>query len=96
MNLRRFIRVSPVMAAQWFISAGMIRRLARCAAYRLMGVAAEDVTEKNRIRYELTAKEGVVITKLRNRSHLAKIGAQPGDVIRKMDEMPIQGKTDFQ
>jgi S1-C subfamily serine protease len=42
------------------------------------------------------AKEGVVITAIRRRSHLSKIGAEPGDVIRKMDEMPITETKDFE
>ncbi len=70
--------------------------LAMELAVRLMGVAAEDVSTRNRMKYNLAAKEGVVITKLRNGSHLSKIGVQPGDVIRKMDEIPIKETKDFE
>jgi len=69
--------------------------LAMELAYQLMGIAVEGVSAKNRIKYNLAAKEGVMITKIRKRSHLSKIGAQPGDVIRKMDEAPITGTKDF-
>ena len=70
--------------------------LAMELAFRLMGVAAEDVSTRNRMKYNLAAKEGVVITKIRKRSHLSKIGAQPGDVIRKMDEITIKETEDFE
>ncbi len=70
--------------------------LAMELAYRLMGVAVEDATVRNRAKYNLATKEGVVITKIRNRSHLAEIGVKPGDVIRKMDEIPIKGTKDFE
>jgi Do/DeqQ family serine protease len=65
-------------------------------AFRLMGVATEDVSARSRMKFNLSAEEGVVITKLRNGSHLSNIGVQPGDVIRKMDDIPIRETKDFE
>jgi len=37
----------------------------------------------------------VVISEMDSRSYLAGIGAQPGDVIRQIDDMTIENKDDF-
>ena len=69
--------------------------LAEDLAFRLIGIRVEDLTPKNRKRYQTTAREGVVISELDRRSYLAGIGAKPGDVIRQIDEMTIENKDDF-
>jgi serine protease Do len=69
--------------------------LAEDLAFRLIGIRVEDLTTKNRKRYQTSAPEGVVITELDNRSYLAGIGARPGDVIRQMDDTAIDNKDDF-
>jgi serine protease Do len=70
-------------------------QLAEDLAFRLIGIRVEDLTTKNRKRYQTSAPEGVVITELDNRSYLAGIGARPGDVIRQMDDTAIDNKDYF-
>ncbi len=62
---------------------------------RLLGVRVEDVTVSNRNRYGLYADEGVVIVKVAENSHLAEIGAMPGDVILKLDENIVTNVEDY-
>ncbi|MEJ2730990.1 MAG: PDZ domain-containing protein [Deltaproteobacteria bacterium] len=69
--------------------------LAEDLAFRLIGIRVEDLTPKNRKRYQTSAIEGVVISELDRRSYLAGIGAKPGDVIRQIDDMTIENKDDF-
>ena len=64
-------------------------------AFRLMGIRVEDLTERNRQEYRTAAREGVVISEINSRSQLARIGAQPGDVIRQIDDMAIKNKDNF-
>jgi Do/DeqQ family serine protease len=69
--------------------------LAEDLAFRLIGIRVEDLTPKNRKRYQTSAREGVVISELDRRSYLAGIGAKPGDVIRQIDDTAIVNKDDF-
>ena len=69
--------------------------LAEDLAFRLIGIRVEDLTPKNRKRYQTTAREGVVISELDRHSYLAGIGAKPGDVIRQIDDTAIVNKDDF-
>jgi len=69
--------------------------LAADLAFRLLGVAVEDLTYGNRRRFNTSAKEGVVITELDERFYLARIGVRPGDIIRQMDEIEIKDVPDF-
>ena len=69
--------------------------LAEDLALRLLGVEVEDLTPQNRLAFGIRAGEGVVIAKLRKKSYLARIGAEPGDVIRRIDDYAIENKEDF-
>ena len=69
--------------------------LAEDLALKLLGISVEDLTPKNRHAFGISAGEGVVIAKLRKKSYLAHIGAEPGDVIRQIDDYAIQNKEDF-
>jgi serine protease Do len=69
--------------------------LAEDLAFRLIGIRVEDLTPENRKRYQTSARQGVVISELDRRSYLAGIGAQPGDVIRQIDDMTIANKDEF-
>jgi len=69
--------------------------LAEELAFKLLGVGVEDLTPKNRQAYDVSAREGVIIAKIKKRSYLARIGAGPGDVIRQIDDYAIQNKEDF-
>jgi len=69
--------------------------LAEDLAFRLLGIRVEDLTKKKRKAYRIYAREGVVISKIKRNSYLDQIGAQPGDVIRQIDDYTIQTYEDF-
>ncbi len=69
--------------------------LAEDLAFRLLGIKVEDLTKKKRKAYRIYARDGVVISKLKKNSYLGRIGAQPGDVIRQIDDFTIQTSADF-
>ena len=69
--------------------------LAEDLALRLLGVKVEDLTKRKRKTYRIHAREGVVISKIKKNSYLGRIGAQPGDVIRQIDDYTIQTSEDF-
>jgi S1-C subfamily serine protease len=69
--------------------------MAEDLAYRLMGIKVEDITRKKRKAYRIYAREGVVISKIKKNSYLDQIGAEPGDVIRQLDDFTIQTSKDF-
>jgi len=62
---------------------------------RLLGVRVVELTSRNRSRFGVIATKGALITELARSSYLAKIGVEPGDVIRQIDEFPINGIEDF-
>jgi len=64
-------------------------------AFRLMGVRVEQITPATRSQYQVQARDGVVVTAVRNGSDLARIGAKPGDVIRRVDEQMVKTLADF-
>ena len=64
-------------------------------AFRTMGVRVADITAKNRNYYRILSREGVVISEIARGSHLDRIGARPGDVIRQIDDITISNKEDF-
>ena len=69
--------------------------LAEDLAFRLIGIRVEDLTPESRKRYQISARQGVVISELDSRSYLAGIGVRPGDVIRQIDDTAIENKDDF-
>lgn len=69
--------------------------LAPDLAYRLLGVKVENLSIKNRLFYKTKEKKGVVISDLYHKSYLARIGVKPGDIIRQIDDLTINNKTDF-
>ena len=64
-------------------------------AFRTMGIRVENINRQNRNYYRLLTREGVVISEIANGSHLDRIGARPGDVIRQIDDITISNKEDF-
>ncbi len=62
--------------------------LAPALAMRLLGLRVEDPPRRYR-------SGGVVISDLLRTSYLAGIGARPGDMIRRMDDMVITDKESF-
>jgi S1-C subfamily serine protease len=69
--------------------------LADDLAYRILGIRVEDLSGKNRKRYRIIAREGVMISEIKENSDLAGIGARPGDVIRQIDDSTIETSEDF-
>jgi Do/DeqQ family serine protease len=69
--------------------------LADDLAYRILGIRVEDLAGKNRKRYRIIAREGVMISEIKKDSDLAGIGARPGDVIRQIDDYTIENSEDF-
>lgn len=65
-------------------------------AYKLLGVKVADLSLITRYKYKTTAKEGVIISELDRQSYLARIGVQPGDIIRQIDDVTIKNNNDFE
>ncbi len=63
-------------------------KLAEGLAYKLLGTRVENLNRSS-------AHKGVVIVELNRYSYLARIGARPGDIIRKIDEITIRNMNDF-
>ena len=64
-------------------------------ASRILGIRVQDLTRKNRQRYRINAREGVMISEIKKNSYLAGIGARPGDVIRQIDDYSVENSDDF-
>jgi len=64
-------------------------------ADKLLGLLVEDLSPENRRRYQISAREGVVISRIAPQSDLAGIGVDVGDVIRQMDDQAISSVDDF-
>ncbi len=63
--------------------------------WRRLGVEINPIDNSLRRQYRVMAKQGVVITKLRNGSFLAHVGVTPGDVILQMDDNVITSEKEF-
>ncbi|MGA8179602.1 MAG: Do family serine endopeptidase, partial [Desulfobacterales bacterium] len=64
-------------------------------AYDILGIKVKDLSKNNRYSYKIYAKEGVLISALNPHSYLARIGAEPGDVIRQIDEFTVKNTKEF-
>jgi len=64
-------------------------------AERLLGVGVANLDRKTRRKYRVVADSGVLITDLRTGTYLDRIGAGPGDVIRRIDDYNINNVEDF-
>jgi Do/DeqQ family serine protease len=69
--------------------------LAEELAFKLLGIKVDEITTGARRKYRIATREGVVILKIEKNSYLAYIGAEPGDVIRQIDDYTIQNTEDF-
>ncbi len=63
---------------------------------QLLGVSVENITPGRRTPFRTNAKEGVIIVELQPQSYLSRIGARPGDIIRRIDDIPIKDLRDFE
>jgi serine protease Do len=64
-------------------------------AWSLLGVRVQDLSPKNRKEFKIASREGVMISEVRAGTHLARIGARPGDVIRQVDDTGVSNGEDF-
>ena len=71
------------------------KALAMDLAYGLLGVSVEDLNDQTRKKYRTDEKEGVIISAVRKRSQLNRIGVQPGDIIRKIDDIATKNIESF-
>jgi serine protease Do len=62
----------------------------------LLGIRVEDLTPEDRRRYGGETVSGVLISDIRPDSHLYRIGARNGDLIRRLNELPIRNREDFE
>jgi S1-C subfamily serine protease len=64
-------------------------------AWSLLGVRVQDLTLKNRKDFRIVAKEGVMISEVRAGTHLSRVGARAGDVIRQIDDVGVSNTEEF-
>ena len=64
-------------------------------AWSLLGVRVQELTAKSRREHRIAAREGVMVAEVKGGSHLARIGARPGDVIRQIDDAGITTHEEF-
>jgi serine protease Do len=64
-------------------------------AWRRLGVRVADVDPVLRRRFRLSVNKGTVITDVRAESHLARVGAAPGDILVQIDDLKTATETDF-
>jgi len=69
--------------------------LAEDLAYKSFGVRVQEISETTRQEFEITAESGVVLTEVRSSCYLDRIGARPGDVVRRINEVNINSLDDF-
>ncbi|MEJ2657454.1 MAG: PDZ domain-containing protein, partial [Desulfobacterales bacterium] len=70
-------------------------KLALDLAYDILGIKVKNLSKKNLYTYKIYTREGVMISELNPHSYLARIGAEPGEVIRQIDEFTIKNTKDF-
>ncbi len=70
-------------------------KLAGELAYKLLGVRVADISATARLKFSIAAKDGVMVTEIRPGAYLDRIGARPGDVIRRINEVPVKTLNDF-
>jgi serine protease Do len=64
-------------------------------AHTLLGIQVEPLSSKNRKAYRISTQKGVLVSGVMPQAYLAKIGVEPGDVIRQMDDFNIETLDDF-
>ncbi|MFH0730830.1 MAG: trypsin-like peptidase domain-containing protein [Pseudomonadota bacterium] len=64
-------------------------------AYTLLGIRVENRKTGGAFSRGGNASEGVIISELLSSSYLARIGARPGDIIRKIDDIATNTVEDF-
>jgi len=69
--------------------------LAEDLGYKLLGVRVEDISSAARLKYKIAAENGVMVTEIRSGCDLDNIGARPGDIIRRINEMAVKTLDGF-
>ncbi len=69
--------------------------LAEDLGYKSFGVRVIGVSSSARLKYKIAAEDGVMVTEIRPGCYLDRIGAQPGDVIRRVNEVGVKALDDF-
>jgi Do/DeqQ family serine protease len=69
--------------------------LAEDLAYKSFGVRVIEITSSARQNYQIAAEDGVMVTEVRTGCYLDRIGARPGDVIRRINEVGVKTLDDF-
>ena len=64
-------------------------------AHRLLGVRVADISVSIRMQQRISAVDGVVISSIEPACFLARIGAREGDVIRRINDIPVKDSADF-
>ncbi len=78
------------------VKAGIFpEKLAPKLAYRLLGIRVVPIDKKRLFDTRISANKGVIISEIDPACSLASIGVRPGDVIRKIDEMPTPDPESF-
>ena len=54
-----------------------------------------EISSSTRLKYQIAAEDGVMVTEVRPGCYLDRIGAQPGDIIRRINEVGIKTLDDF-
>jgi len=60
-----------------------------------LGIVVADLDAPTRSKYHISEKKGVLIVKMQRGSYLDRIGAQPGDIIRRIDEEAVDDLSEF-
>jgi Do/DeqQ family serine protease len=69
--------------------------MAESWAYAFWGLRVEEITAASRLQFRIVASQGVMVSALRPGCYLESIGAQQGDVVRKINEIIVTNKADF-
>ena len=64
-------------------------------AHHLLGIRVDALSLKNRKAFRISTQKGVMVSEVMPQAYLAKIGVEPGDVIRQMDDFNIETLDDF-
>jgi serine protease Do len=64
-------------------------------AYDLLGIRAEGLSSRKRTARQTAQGEGVLISEIDAKAHLARIGVVPGDIVRQINDMPVSSLDDF-
>jgi Do/DeqQ family serine protease len=69
--------------------------LAEDFGYKSFGVRVTELTSSTRLKYQIAAEDGVMVTQMRPGCYLDRMGARPGDVIRRINEVGVKTLDDF-